>query len=136
MEKACYITIVRTLLPLMPTCTLTHASTDVASPSHLVTRVTPLNQPDTDDPVAQALYKMIEPDDKVHILLCNSKSHLRVCVCSICIAWARSISSTCKFIISLVILVKHNTEHNRRVYHSIIQSLSIIIRKCLIGYQS
>jgi len=39
------------------------------SPSSLGSNFDPFNYPDVDDPVAQALSKMIQPDDKVGHLL-------------------------------------------------------------------
>ena len=39
------------------------------------------NHPDSDDPVAQTLYKMIEPDDKVGILCIQRISILSVYFC-------------------------------------------------------
>ena len=39
------------------------------SPSSLGSKFDPFNHPDVDDPVAQALSKMIQPDDKVGHLL-------------------------------------------------------------------
>ena len=54
----------------------TTTGTDGAAASSLPTygpsSSTIFNHPDSDDPIAQTLYKMIEPDDKVRILFSKS----------------------------------------------------------------
>ena len=39
------------------------------APSYSSNKLEVFNHPDSDDPVAQTLYKMIEPDDKVILLI-------------------------------------------------------------------